>query len=193
MASRFRPPPLAALRLRGLPRQLVPAPRLYSADAPDAPPPLLQKLKGELKSAMRAKDAPRLAVLRAVMSANLNASKTTSPIKTDVQLVGLMRRIQKAAREAADEAQAAGREDLVDKEKQQIRIMDEYLADSGVQSLGEAELATLAQQAIEASQGAGTAAKALVGDVMKRLAAALEGKDVDRKQVAALVKKLTSQ
>ncbi|KAK4091041.1 hypothetical protein Purlil1_4621 [Purpureocillium lilacinum] len=165
--------------------------RLYST-TDDAPPPFLSKLKADLKTAMRAKDAPRLSVLRAIMSANLNASKTATPIKTDVQLVALIRKIQKSALDAAAEAQAAGRQDLVDKENEQARILDGYLADSGVQSLGEAELKALVQDAVEASRAAGTAAKSLMGDVMKRLAGALEGKDVDRKQVASLVKELTS-
>ncbi|OAQ89936.1 Aspartyl/glutamyl-tRNA amidotransferase subunit B-related protein [Purpureocillium lilacinum] len=166
--------------------------RLYST-TDDAPPPFLSKLKADLKTAMRAKDAPRLSVLRAIMSANLNASKTATPIKTDVQLVALIRKIQKSALDAAAEAQAAGRQDLVDKENEQARILDGYLADSGVQSLGEAELKALVQDAVKASRAAGTAAKSLMGDVMKRLAGALEGKDVDRKQVASLVKELTSQ
>lgn len=166
---------------------------MYSTASQDAPPPLFEKLKGDLKSAMRSKDAPRLAVLRAIMSANLNASKTATPIKTDVQLVALMRKIQKAAEEAAAEAKAAGRNDLVEKEDQQIRIMGDYLASSGVESLGEAELKALVQDAIAASQSAGTAAKALVGDAMKRISGALAGKDVDKKQVVALVKELTGQ
>ncbi|KAK2590729.1 hypothetical protein QQS21_011579 [Conoideocrella luteorostrata] len=167
--------------------------RSYSTTTEDAPPPFLQKLKADLKTAMRAKDAPRLSVLRAIMSANLNASKTSSPIRTDVQLVALIRRIQKSAQEAAVEAQAAGREDLVEKEDQQIRILDEYLAGSGVQTLGEAELRALIQEAIEASKKAGTATKSLMGDVMKRLGGALEGKDVDKKAIAGMVKDLAGQ
>lgn len=127
------------------------------------------------------------------MSASLNASKTSNPIRTDVQLVALVRRIQKSSQDAASDAKAAGRQDLVDKENEQIRILDEYLAGSGVQTLGEAELKILIQDAIEASKKAGTATKSLVGDVMKRLAGALEGKDVDRKAVAGFVKELTGR
>lgn len=168
------------------------ASRLYSIDA-DAPPPLLQKLKGELKAAMRAKDAPRLSVLRSIMSANLNASKTSSPIRTDVQLVALIRKLRKSAQDAVAEAKAAGRDDLVDKENQQMSVLDEYVAGSGVQSLGEAEIKALINEAVEAAKGAGAAGKSLMGDVMKRVNAALEGKDVDKKSVAALVKELTSQ
>ena len=153
----------------------------------------MQKLKGDLKTAMRAKDAPRLSVLRAIMSASLNASKTSSPIRTDVQLVALIRRIQKTAQDAAADAKAAGREDLVEKENLQIRILDEYLAGSGVQTLGEAELTALIQEAIDASKNAGTATKSLMGDVMKRLSGALEGKDVDKKAISNLVKQLAGQ
>ncbi|GAB0137703.1 hypothetical protein EsDP_00005959 [Epichloe bromicola] len=167
--------------------------RCHSTATEDAPPPFMQRIKADLKTAMRAKDAPRLSVLRAIMSASLNASKTSNPIRTDVQLVALIRRIQKSSQDAVSDAEAAGREDLVDKENEQIRILDEYLAGSGVRTLGEAELKTLIQDAIEASKNAGTATKSLVGDVMKRLAGALEGKDVDRKAVAGSVKELTGR
>ncbi|CAM1511603.1 Fc.00g091160.m01.CDS01 [Cosmosporella sp. VM-42] len=170
--------------------RLSPAGRFYSTDAADTPPPLLSKLKGDLKTAMRAKDTSRLNVLRAIMSANLNASKTSSPIRTDVQLVALIRKIQKSAQDAAADAKAAGREDLVEKEEQQIKVLDEYAANSGVQTLGEAELKLLVQEAVEASKAAGVTAKAILGDVMKRLTGALEGKDVDRKELAKMVKKL---
>ncbi|KAL6797707.1 YjgF-like protein [Trichoderma sp. SZMC 28013] len=192
-ASKSSMPLLAALRCsRQAPLRfsrtqcLAKSPRFYSADA-EAPPPLLQKLKGDLKTAMRARDAPRLSVLRAIMSANLNASKTTSPIRTDVQLVALIRKLQKSAQDAVADAQAAGRDDLVQKENEQISILDEYIAGSGVQTLGEAEIKALISQAIEAANGAGKGGKALMGEVMKRVNAALEGKDVDKKSVAALL------
>ncbi|KAH7206180.1 hypothetical protein DER44DRAFT_327087 [Fusarium oxysporum] len=165
--------------------------RFYSTPTEDAPPPLLSKLKTDLKTAMRAKDTPRLTVLRAIMSANLNASKTSTPIKTDVQLVALIRKIQKSSQDAAAEAKAANREDLVQKEEDQIKVLDEYLANSGVESLTEAQLKAMVQDAVEASKAAGTQAKSIMGDVMKRLSGALEGKDVDRKELAKMVKELT--
>lgn len=180
--------------MRRLPTvQLRTACRAYSTDAEDAPPPLLSKLKGDLKTAMRAKDAPRLQVLRAVISANLNASKTSSPIRTDAQLVGLLRKLQQAGKDSMADAKAAGREDLVEKEQQQISILDEYVASSGVQSLGEAELKAMVQDAIDASKSAGTATKSIMGDVMKRMAGALEGKDVDRKALGKMVGEMTKQ
>jgi uncharacterized protein len=168
--------------------------RLYSsvAEETDAPPPLLQKLKGDLKTAMRAKDAPRLSVLRSLLSATLNASKTASPIKTDPQLVALIRKTQRASQDAADEFRAANRQDLVDKEEGQIQIMEEYISGSGVQALGEAELKTLIQNAVDQAESAGVAGKALIGAVMRSLKDSLDGKDVDRTQLANMVKEMTS-
>ncbi|KAM3513189.1 hypothetical protein MY11210_003214 [Beauveria gryllotalpidicola] len=193
----------AALRARTAPITLRTAPRLqqptllnrlYSSAADDlpAPPPLLQKLKGDLKTAMRAKDTNRLSVLRAVMAANLNASKTASPIKTDVQLVALMRRMVKGAEDAAAEARAAGRQDLVDKEAAQVALLVEYMQGSGVATLGEAELRAVVDKVVGEVRAAGAEGKSLMGDVMKGLNTALEGKDVDRKSLAELVKKVTS-
>ncbi|KPM44357.1 hypothetical protein AK830_g2193 [Neonectria ditissima] len=180
------PRPSASLRVP--PNQAC---RFYSTGA-DTPPPLLSKLKADLKTAMRAKDAPRLAVLRAIMSANLNASKTASPIRTDVQLVALIRKIQKSSLDAVSDAKAAGRDDLVQKEEGQIKVLEEYAANSGVQTLSQAELKVLVEEAVEASKAAGTNVKSVLGDVMKRLAGALEGKDVDKKELAKMVKELSA-
>lgn len=162
--------------------------RLYSTSSDT--PPLLQKLKGDLKTAMRAKDAARLSVLRSIMSATLNASKGPNPIHTDVQLVALLRKTQRASLDAAKEFKDAGREDLAQKEEEQAQIMEEYVAGSGVQVLSEQELKALVTEAVESAKSAGVAPKALVGDVMKRLAGALEGKDVDRKELANMVRQL---
>jgi uncharacterized protein len=167
--------------------------RLYSSATEGAPPPpLLQRLKGDIKTAMRAKDSQRLAVLRALTSATLNASKTASPIRTDAQLVALIRKTQKASQDAVADFKAANREDLAAKEEEQIRIMDEYISGSGIQVLGEAELRAFIQEAVEQAQSAGIAAKGMMGEVMKRLTTVLDGKDVDKKELSKLVKEMTS-
>lgn len=154
----------------------------------------MHKLKADLKAAMRARDAPRLSVLRAIMAAHLNASKTSSPVRTDAQLVALMRRLQKNAHEAAQDARRAGRDDLVHKEAAEAAVLEGYLADSGVASLGAAQLRTLVEDAVKTAREAGGdgagGSRSVVGEAMKRLAGALQGKDVDRKEVAKMVKEL---
>lgn len=49
--------------------------------------PLLFKLKGDLKTAMKEKDTNRLNVLRGIIADVTNSAKTSNPIKTDMQLV----------------------------------------------------------------------------------------------------------
>ncbi|KAH8889695.1 GatB/YqeY domain-containing protein, partial [Thozetella sp. PMI_491] len=159
--------------------------RTYSSDV--APPPLLTKLKGDLKTAMRAKDTARLSVLRSVISGVNNASKTPSPVKTDVQLVALLRKTARSSQDAADEFRTAGRSDLVEKEEAQIKILNEYMQGSGIDSVGEEQMRAAVVAAIAALKAEGATVNA--GQVMKRLfapGAALHGKDVDSKRTAQI-------
>lgn len=179
-------------------RCLAGAARFYSSPADEAsaappPPPLLVKLKGDLKAAMRAKDAPRLAVLRSVLSATLNASKTASPIRTDQQLVALLRRQAKTQRESAEEFRGAGREDLAEKELSQIRVLDEYADGSGVQAVGADELEAVLEATKAELAAEGVTGRSALGETMKRLFAPggpLEGKDVDKGEVSRLAKEI---
>ncbi|KAI0909329.1 Yqey-like protein-domain-containing protein [Ustulina deusta] len=160
--------------------------RSYS-DAPA--PPLLQKLKADLKTAMRAKDAARLSVLRAALSSTLNASKTPSPITTDVALVALLRKQARGCAEARDEFAAAGRDDLAVKEAAQIAVLDEYMAGSGVEELSGDQLRTVVRDVVA---GFGDE-KPKLGDVMKTLLAPggpLDGKNVQKAEVARVVKEI---
>ncbi|KAK3688109.1 hypothetical protein B0T22DRAFT_145029 [Podospora appendiculata] len=164
----------------------------YSSQADLPPPPLLAKLKGDLKTAMRAKDATRLSVLRSVLAATLNASKTASPIQTDVQLVALLRKTARSCQESVTEFRGAGREDLAEKEEAQIRVLEEYTAGSGVESVSETQVREMAAavKAALASEGI-TDAKTATGEAMKRLFAPggpLDGKDVDKKEASKIVR-----
>lgn len=163
--------------------------RNYSSEP--APPPLLSKLKGDLKAAMKAKDAPRLTVLRSVLSATLNASKTASPIRTDAQLVALLRKQARSSLDAAAEFRDAGRQDLVEKEEAQVRVLQEYADGSGIESVGEAELRSMVGHVRAELAAEGITGKAATGEAMKRLLATggpLDGKDVERSELVRIVK-----
>lgn len=174
------------------PRGMV---RFYSSEPP--PPPMLQKLKGDLKTAMRAKDAARLTVLRSIFSATLNASKTANPIVTDAQLVALLRKTARASEDASAEFKAAKRDDLVEKEQEQINILNEYVSGSGVQVASEDELKTIVAGVVTALTSEGSiAGKVRFGDVMKQLLAPsgpLNGKSVEKADLARIVKEVVGQ
>ncbi|KAK1755747.1 Yqey-like protein-domain-containing protein [Echria macrotheca] len=169
--------------------------RAYSSEV-SQPPPLLTKLKGDLKTAMKTKDAARLSVLRAVLAATLNASKTSAPIKTDVQLVSLLRRTVRSSEEAVAGFRSAGRQDLVDSEEAQIQVLEEYIAGSGVQTLGEAELREAARPIVDSLASQGQNEKTLQGAVMKELLASngpLAGKQFDKGQLGQVVQTLLKE
>lgn len=170
-------------------------PRFYSTGADDVPPPppFLGTLKGELKTAMRAKDGPRLAVLRAIISANLNASKTKQPIRTDVQLVKAITRMRRTAEDSAAEAKAAGREDLVEKSLEEAQLLAEYEKLSGVETVSEEEMRPIVAREIEISIKEGDQKKTLVADVMHHVRAAFEGKNFDNKALAEMVKNMIKE
>lgn len=117
------------------------------------PPPLLAKLKTDLKTAMRAKDAPRLAVLRNILAATTNAAKTDKPISTDIQLIQLMKKTRRGNEEAMEEALKASRPDLVEKEQAQLQVIDDYMAGSGIKFVEGPELRELVEESISETNG----------------------------------------
>lgn len=141
---------------------------------------------------MRAKDQARLSVLRAIMSANLNASKTAKPIETDTQLVTMLMGMRRTIDQNMAEARKVGRDDIVEAESVQAGILDEFIGASGLAVLREAELRPLILKQIEASVQTGKSGKSLVGDVIKNLKDITAGKVVDGSVLAPLVKELVS-
>lgn len=135
------------------PRCLRLCSRPYSTETVEAPPRLLSKLKTDLKTAMRAKDAPRLAVLRTILAATTNASKTSSPIRTDMHMITLMRKTARGNQEALEEAKTANRQDLVDKEDAQLQIIQEYIAGSGVKIVEGEELRAIVEEVVRQNEG----------------------------------------
>lgn len=156
-------------------------------------PPLLLKLRTDLRTAMKEKDTARLNVLRALLAEVTNLAKTQKPIKTDMQLLSLLRKRAAAAKAASGEFKSAGRQDLVEQEDKQASIMEEYAG--GVETLPESDIREAVSKAVEEVEAA-TSGKTNMGDVLKKLLApggSLDGKPVDKGEVAKVVKEVLAQ
>ncbi|KAI9678321.1 MAG: hypothetical protein M1817_006267 [Caeruleum heppii] len=155
--------------------------------ATPAPPPMLLKIRADLKAAMKNKDTNRLNVLRALLADTTNAAKTARPIQTDLQLLALLRsRIATSSTSAAQFA-SAGRADLQEKEAAQITVLEEYA--SGVDTVPEAEVTRAVEDVIASMKQQGQ--RCDMGAVLKKVLGAgghLEGKPVERGDVARVVK-----
>ncbi|EON66112.1 hypothetical protein W97_05355 [Coniosporium apollinis CBS 100218] len=188
-----RPPLRLSSRLRLQPTARQPCLRcLYSAPATPPPAsPVLAKLRIDLKNAMKAKDTARLAVLRAVLAEITNSSKTSSPITTDLQLLSLLKKRTSGAKAAEQEFRAAGRGDLVQREEEQRRVLEEYAEGLEAETMGDVEVRAVVERTVGEVEKGG--AKVQMGEVLKRLfapGAELDGKMVEKKEVVRILKEV---
>jgi uncharacterized protein YqeY len=144
-----------------------------------------------MKAAMQNKDSNRLSVLRSILAQTLNASKTSSPVNTDMQMLALLRKSATAGRAASEEFKVAGREDLVEKEDLQVKIIEEYAR--SVETMGEEEIRSTVRAVVDALESEG--AKLQMGEVLKRVFApeVLGSKPVEKGEVAAIVKQILAK
>ena len=140
-------------------------------------PTLLSTLQPELKSAMRAKDKPRLAVLRSLLAEITNASKTPKPVSNDAALYSLLSKHIKASQAAIEEFEAAKRQDLVEKEQGQVDILEGYLG--RIEVVGEEEIREIVKEV-----GGG---EAKVGMVVGKVMGRVKGRPVDVEVVKRVV------
>lgn len=110
---------------------------------------------------MRAKDAPRLSVLRSVLSASNEAAKQDKEITTDVQVVKLLQKTASGINQAIEEAKKASRDDLVEKEEAQIKIVDEYITKANIDILSEEEMESIIEARIKELLASGENAKSV--------------------------------
>ncbi|MFY1068419.1 GatB/YqeY domain-containing protein [Enterococcus sp. AD013-P3] len=143
---------------------------------------LLSTLNDDMKTAMRAKDKERLAVIRMLKASLQNEEiKVGHELNADEELTILSREM-KQRRDSLTEFEKAGRDDLSEKVKVEIAIVEEYLP----AQLTDEEIRDIVKQAI-AKTGA-TSAKEF-GKVMSAVMPQVKGK-ADGNQVNAIVKEL---
>ncbi|KAH1299890.1 hypothetical protein KXV68_003152 [Aspergillus fumigatus] len=163
------------------------SPVRWNSTASPASPPLMARIRSDLKVAMRAKDTARLNVLRALISETNNSTKTSSPIQTDLQLLSLIRKRVAAAKEAANQFAEADRPDLKEKEDAQVAILEEYAGK--VETMSLEDIQAVVSQEVSKLKEAGK--KVEVGGLLKSLFApggALDGKPAERAEVAKIAK-----
>lgn len=142
---------------------------------------------------MQDKDKNKLNVLRALLSQSLNASKTNSPIVTDMQMLALVRKNAAASKQAAAEFVEAGRQDLADKEAEQMRVMEEYIGE--VKTVGEEEIRRVVGEVVEKLRGEAGEAKLQMGEVLKKVFSkeVLGERNAERADVARIVKEVLAK
>ena len=141
---------------------------------------LKDQLKDQQKLAMLAKDKARLGTIRLLM-AEIKQREVDSRIElNDEDILAVVIKMVKQRRDSISQFEAAGRQDLADKESAEIVVLQEFLP----QQLTADEIAALIEQAITES---GAAVMADMGKVMAVLKPKIQGR-ADVGAVSAQVK-----
>lgn len=143
---------------------------------------LIDTIREDLKTAMKAKDASRVEVLRFLLSEVKNIGINEKKELDDGVVNQVLQKLSKQRRDGMEQFKAAGREDLVQKEASELAILEAYLP----KQLGEAEIEA-AVRAVAAEVGA--TSKKDMGKVMKVALERLKGA-ADGKRVQAVVSRV---
>ncbi|TCK05225.1 GatB/YqeY domain-containing protein [Phorcysia thermohydrogeniphila] len=106
---------------------------------------LKERLLQDMKEAMRAKDKVKLSTIRMINSLIKNAEIDKRGELTDDEIVQLLMKYAKQRREAIEMYEKGGRQDLVEKEKAELAVVESYLP----KQLSEEEIRELVREAIE--------------------------------------------
>ena len=146
---------------------------------------LKQRILSDMTAAMKAQDAARTSTLRMLKAAITNREKEGGGELTDEDVQKLLRSQMKQRRDSVEQFEKAGRQELADKEKAEIAIIETYLPQAASQEdIDQAVAAAMAET--------GASSMKDMGGVMKAAMAKLTGKNADGKMVSESVKaKLT--
>lgn len=148
---------------------------------------LKQQLKDQLKEAMIAKDSLKTSVIRFILSGITYYEIQKGGAGYDATDEDVMAVINKEAKQRKDsitEFEKAGRQELAEKEKAELSVLESYLPEQ----MGEEEVKTLVQDAVSSTGAAGPQD---MGKVMGALMPKVKGK-ADGALVSRLVREALS-
>jgi uncharacterized protein len=141
---------------------------------------LRERINEEIKVAMKAREAETLSTLRLLLSAVKQREVDERITLDDAGVVGVVEKMIKQRRDSIEQFEKAGRQELADKEKAEMALLQGYLP----AQLSQAEIEAAIAGAIAAS---GAKSPADMGKVMGLVKAKLAGK-ADMGKVSALIK-----
>lgn len=139
------------------------------------------QLSADVKAAMIAKDSIKLGALRMLQAAikNREIDMRPNPITPD-EVLAVIKKLVKQRKESIEQFQTAGRQDLVDQETAELKVLEVYLP----AQMGREQIEALVTEVI-AALGAKTVKD--MGPVMKEVIAR-SGGAADNKVVSEVIK-----
>jgi hypothetical protein len=136
---------------------------------------LVQRLEGEVKDAMLARDATRRDALRLILNSLRSAEKDLQRPLSEEEELQVLQRERKRRNEAAEAFRAGGREEQATQEETELAILEEFMPEP----LSEEELERIVDDAI-AETGATSLRDMgrVMADVMPQVAGRADGSAV---------------
>ena len=147
--------------------------------------PLLAKIDDDLKSAMKASDSLKVSVLRMAKAAIKNRQIDTGKELSDDDIIPVLSTLAKQRRESIEQFSKGGRQDLAEKERLELSVLQSYLPEQ----ITPEELDRIILEAIKESSAAGAGD---MGKVMRLVMPRTKGA-ADGKLVSQRVKELLEQ
>ncbi len=145
---------------------------------------LQERLSEDLKDAMRRKDEIRRSTIRFIRAAVQNQEIDKRRALDDDEIIGVLSSLVRQHQESITEFKKADRQDLVEKEEAELRIIREYMPEQ----IPEEKLAELVREAISQTGASGPGD---MGKVMGLLMPQVRGR-ADGAQVSSVVRQLLS-
>jgi uncharacterized protein len=142
---------------------------------------LREQIISDMTASMKAQDAPRTSTLRMVKAAMTNRQIEKGGELDDEEMGKLLRSLVKQRRDSVEQYEKGGRQDLADKEKAEIDVIEAYLPQAASQQEIEAAVATAIAET-------GASSMKDMGKVMKSVQAGLAGKNADGRLLSEIVK-----
>ena len=142
---------------------------------------LKERIVADMTTAMKAKDAARLSTLRMVKANVMNREIEKGGELTDEELTKAMQSLVKQRRDSIEQYEKAGRQELADKEKSEIEVIEAYLPQA-------ASREDIEQAVAAAIEETGATSMREMGAVMKAAQARLAGRNADGRTVSEIVK-----
>ncbi len=147
---------------------------------------LKERIISDMTAAMKAKDAARLSTLRMVKASVMNREIEKGSALTDEELTKAMQSLVKQRRDSIEQYEKAGRQELADKERSEIEVIEGYLPQA-------ASREEIEQAVVAAISETGATSMRDMGAVMKATQARLAGRNADGRTVSEIVKANLSQ
>ena len=141
---------------------------------------LADRIKDDMKVAMRERDKDRLGTIRLILAAIKQQEVDRRETPTDDDVLAILNKMVKQRRDSIEQFNKAGRDELAAKEQFEIDIIQDYLPEQ----LSQDDILVLVDEAINAT---GAESMRDMGKVMGMLKPKLQGR-ADMGQVSGLIK-----